>query len=225
MKIANIKFLPLPSTQPYPTLSPTLDGKSPICHPTDPLQSPESTQCTTAIAIFLIVDHLMGILEKRPLANCQYQIFSATPTLLPSLDGTSPLRNPTGPHQRPKSTQCTPAIARFPLVDYLVGIKGKCPLENRQYQVFSTPPTLSPSLEGTSPIRHPTGPHQRPKSTLRTPATARFPPNVIVLNAGYCRHPTHHQNSQSLFILTVDNKQLVTPKFFPIFLLAVSFSF
>ena len=127
----------------------------------------------------------MAIKEKCPLANCQYQIFSATPTLLPSLDGTSPLRNPTGPHQRPKSTQRTPAIARFPLVDYLVGIKGKCPLENRQYQVFSTPPTLSPSLDGTSPIRHPTGPHQRPKSTQHTPAIARFTLVDYVMATGW----------------------------------------
>ena len=116
-----------------------------------------------------------GIKGKCPLENRQYQVFSTPPTLSPSLEGTSPIRHPTGPHQRPKSTLCTPAIARFTLVDHLMGIKGKCPLENRQYQVFSTPPTLSPSLDGTSPIRHPTGPHQRPKSTQRTPAIARFP--------------------------------------------------
>ena len=34
-------------------------------------------------------------------------------------------------YQRPKSTQSTPAIAGYPLVEYLMGIKGKCPLGNR----------------------------------------------------------------------------------------------
>ena len=53
-----------------------------------PHKRAELTQHDTAKARFPIVDHLMAIKEKRPLANCQYQIFSATPTLLPSLDGT-----------------------------------------------------------------------------------------------------------------------------------------
>ena len=96
-----------------PTLSPSLDGTSPICHPTGPHQRSKSTQRATKIARFSFVDVLMSI-----------KGFSL---LLPyhPLDGMTPISHPTGPHQRPKSTQCAREIVRFPFVDILMSIKGK----------------------------------------------------------------------------------------------------
>ena len=92
------------------------------------------------------------------------------------------------PHKRAELTQHSTTKARFPIVDHLMAIKEKCPLANCLYQIFSATPTLLPSLDGTSPLRNPTGPHQRPKSTQRTTAKARIPPRWIPCKAGSSRH-------------------------------------
>ena len=87
---------------------------------------------------------------------------------------TSPICHPTGPHQSHKYTKNTTKVNRFSLVLFFLGKEGYSPLKNRIYHILGSHPTLSACWGGTSPICHPTGPHQSHKYTKNTTEVTRF---------------------------------------------------
>ena len=64
------------------------------------------------------------------------EIFFTPPILPPSLDSKSSISHPKGPHQRPKSTQCAPNLARYPFVDVLMNIVEVTPIKSPLLSFF-----------------------------------------------------------------------------------------
>ena len=64
---------------------------------------------------------------NSPLQNCLYQFLCSCPTLSASWEGTSPICNPTGLHQSPKSNKNTTKVTTFYLVTTFIGNQSpKC---------------------------------------------------------------------------------------------------
>ena len=78
-----------------------------------------------------------------------------------------------------KYTKNTTEVTRFSLVLFFLGKEGYSPLKNRIYHILSSHPTLSACWGGTSPICHPTGPHQSHKYTKNTTKVTRFSSNLV----------------------------------------------
>ena len=128
----------------------------------------------------MLIDRITSISKEgySPLKNRIYHILRSHPTLSACWGGTSPICHPTGPHQSHKHTKNTTEVTRFSLVVFFLGKEEYSPLQNRICHILDSHPTLSACWGGTSPICHPTGPHQSHKSTKNTTKVTRFSSNL-----------------------------------------------
>ena len=116
----------------------------------------------------------IGKKENSHLISITYQVLFICLTLSPSKGFTSPICHSRGPPQSHKLTENTTKVTQSLLSWLFIGKEENNHLKSFIYQALVISPTPSPYWGGRSPIHHPRGPPQSPKTTQNTTEITRF---------------------------------------------------
>ena len=151
-----------------PTLSPSQDEASPICHPRGPPQFPKATKNAAEITRFSSAGYFVGYEEDRQIISTLSPLFLILPTPAPSRGGASYVYHPRGPSWSQIKTNSTTTFSKFGSAGFFLSNEENSHFISMVYQVGLIFLFLSHSWGHASLIHHPRGSSQSPQATRNT---------------------------------------------------------